>query len=97
VGLSILGCSRAQPNDPWPVVTGPSENTYTTEETDYHAPPPERDDSLADDQLDVKRLPPFDPKLVDSRPLGDWGVNTSVLPSTCGSSMLLSFERRLTG
>ncbi len=63
-GFAVFGCSRNQ-------------ETYTTEESDYHAPPPEQDKSLADDQLDEKRLPPFDPKLVNSRPFGDWEVNAS--------------------
>jgi len=77
LGFAILGCSRTQPNDPQHVVPVPREDTYTTEESDYHAPAPEQDNSLADDQLDEKRSPPFDPKLVDSRPLGDWEVNAS--------------------
>jgi hypothetical protein len=62
--FAIVGCSRNQ-------------ETFTTEESDYHAPPPEQDKSLADDQLDEKRLPSFDPKLIDSRPLGEWEVNAS--------------------
>ena len=63
-GFVLSGCSR-------------NRETDTTEVTDWHEPVAEQDRLLADDQLDEKRLPPFDPRLIDSRPLGDWEVNAS--------------------
>ena len=75
--LLVLGCSRTTQDDSQRPAPGPSQDTYTTEITEYHSPPPGRDDALADDHLDAKRLPPFNRKLVDSRPLGDWEVNAS--------------------
>ena len=56
--------------------TGAAGETYTTEETEYHAPPPEPDKALANDRLEEKK-PAFDETLIDSRPLGDWEVNAS--------------------
>jgi hypothetical protein len=48
---------------------------YEVERTEYHEPP-RQDDVLVDDKLEDKN-PAFDATLVDSRPLGDWDVNSS--------------------
>ncbi len=49
---------------------------YTVEIPEYHAPAPPPSDLLADDLVDDKK-PTFDPARVDSRPLGEWQVNSS--------------------
>jgi hypothetical protein len=48
---------------------------YDVTYTDYHEPP-RQDDVLVDDTLEEKN-PAFDATLIDSRPLGDWQVNSS--------------------
>src|SRR5262249_22305406 len=45
--------------------------------TDYQPPKPAKDEELADDRLEDKPALPFDPALVDKRPLGEWLVNAS--------------------
>ncbi len=52
----------------------------TVEYSDYHPPATTPDDELKDDRLEDKTPPPFDPSLVDRRPLGEqgeWLVNQS--------------------
>jgi hypothetical protein len=53
-----------------------SPDPSTREVTDYHAPAADPDDFLTGDVLADKKAP-FDPALVDRRPLGDWQVNMS--------------------
>jgi hypothetical protein len=66
-----------------PVVTTSSStngDTYEVERTDYRAPPVAQNDVLVDDRLEDKKPVPFDPKLVERRPLGksgEWLVNSS--------------------
>jgi hypothetical protein len=55
--------------------TGPDSRYYEVICTEYHQPP-RQDDVLVDDKLEDKN-PAFDKSLVDSRPLGDWQVNSS--------------------
>ena len=50
-------------------------NYYEVTRTEYHEPP-RQDDVLVDDTLADKN-PAFDATLIDSRPLGDWEVNSS--------------------
>ena len=48
---------------------------YETTWTEYQKPP-QQEDVLVDDTL-AEKPPAFDATLIDSRPLGDWEVNTS--------------------
>jgi hypothetical protein len=48
---------------------------YEVKYKEYHEPP-RQEEVLADDTLDGKN-PKFDAALIDSRPLGDWEVNSS--------------------
>ncbi len=50
-------------------------NYYEVTRTEYQEPP-RQDDVLVDDTLGDKN-PAFDATLIDSRPLGDWQVNSS--------------------
>lgn len=50
-------------------------NYYAVTRTEYQEPP-RQEDVLVDDRLEDKN-PAFDATLVDSRPLGDWEVNSS--------------------
>lgn len=50
-------------------------NYYEVTRTEYQEPP-RQDDVLVDDTLEEKN-PAFDATLIDSRPLGDWQVNSS--------------------
>jgi hypothetical protein len=57
-----------------------NQETYEIERTEYQLPKPEADDVLTDDQLQDKKATPFDPTLVDRRPLGKdgaWRLNAS--------------------
>jgi hypothetical protein len=48
-----------------------------TTELDYRNPETRADDGLADDRLEDRPAPAFDPGLVDRRPLGGWRLNAS--------------------
>jgi hypothetical protein len=64
----------------WGVPPTPTAETITVEYTDYKRPQPEPEDALADDRLEDKKATPFDPALVDRRPLGEkgeWRINSS--------------------
>src|SRR4051794_41926338 len=55
-------------------------DTYEVEHTDYRPPEQPPDEVLADDRLEDKKPPAFDPALVDRRPLGGdggWLLNAS--------------------
>jgi hypothetical protein len=52
------------------------EDTYDVELTDYQPPAPKPDDLLVDDKLSEKN-PAFIPDLIDRRPEGAWGINSS--------------------
>lgn len=56
--------------------TQTSSDSSTREVTEYKVPPAQADDVLVDDTLDGKNAP-FDPALVDRRPLKGWLVNLS--------------------
>ncbi|HEV3024673.1 MAG TPA: hypothetical protein VGX76_19490 [Pirellulales bacterium] len=61
-----------------PTVGGGGEGErYEVEITDYLPPPVAADDVLTDDRIEDKKLPAFDPELVDRRPLEAWLVNSS--------------------
>jgi hypothetical protein len=56
------------------------KDTYEVEHTDYNPPPAAQGDVLVDDRLEDKKPVPFDPQLVERRPLGkngEWLVNSS--------------------
>jgi hypothetical protein len=62
---------------PPPVKEPPDPDKYeTVEKTEYRAPPPARDEVLADDHLEDKK-PAFDPARAERRPAGNWLVNAS--------------------
>lgn len=67
----------------------------TVERTDISSPPINNEVQLVDDQLS-DRTPDFDPELVDSRPIGDWQINTSAAMLRLDSPMILpDFEPEL--
>jgi hypothetical protein len=45
--------------------------------SDYQPPSPRAEDGLTDDRLEDKPAPPFDPAVVDRRPLDKWQLNAS--------------------
>jgi hypothetical protein len=59
----------------------------TVEKTEYHPPPRDPDDALADDRLQDKHTA-FDPRLVDRRPLRDWLVNASAAVIRLDTSLI---------
>jgi hypothetical protein len=58
----------------------PFRETYTVEHTEYQPPEPGPEELLTDDRIEDKKPLPFDPVLVDRRPLGnkgEWLINAS--------------------